>query len=139
MLLAPLLEASPAIQLHAFAAMSAVVLGAVQLAGPKGTLPHRLVGSVWVALKLIVSISAFLKVWGSWSPIHLLAIFTLVMLPIAVWRAHTHAVAQHWRAMQGLYLGALIVAGLFAFWPGRHHACRAVQRDEACAVRGDMI
>jgi uncharacterized membrane protein len=121
--LAPLLQASPAIQLHAFAAMGALVLGAVQLAAAKGTTPHRAVGSIWVALMLAVCISAFfihqLRIWGPWSPIHLLAIFTLAVLPIAVWRAHRHAVAQHRRAMLGLFFGALVIAGLFTLWPGR--------------------
>jgi uncharacterized membrane protein len=105
--LAPLLHASPAIRLHAFAAMGAFVLGTVQLAAPKGTLPHRTVGWVWVVLMLVVSISAFsiheLRIWGQWSPIHLLAIFTLAMLPVAVWRAHKHEVEQHRRAMLGLF------------------------------------
>jgi uncharacterized membrane protein len=121
--LAPLLQASPAIQFHAFAAMGALMLGAVQLSAPKGTLPHRIVGSIWVLLMHVVSISTFfihqLRIWGQWSPIHLPAIFTLMMLPVAVWRAHKHAVVQHRRAMQGLFFGALIIAGLFTFWPGR--------------------
>jgi hypothetical protein len=39
--LAPLLDAAPAIPLHAFAAMTAFALGVVQFAAPKGTLPHR--------------------------------------------------------------------------------------------------
>lgn len=123
MTFAPLLQASPSIQLHAFAAMGAFALGTVQLAAPKGTVPHRIVGSIWVLLMLVVSISAFfiheLRIWGPWSPIHLLAIFTLVMLPIAVWRAHKHAVEQHRRAMLGLFFGALVIAGLFTFLPGR--------------------
>jgi len=121
--LAPLLQASPGIQVHAFAAMAAFAVGVVQLAAPKGTTPHRIVGSVWVLLMLIVSISAFfiheLRTWGPWSPIHLLAIFTLVMLPLAVWQAHRHAVKLHRRAMLGLFLGALVIAGLFTFLPGR--------------------
>jgi uncharacterized membrane protein len=121
--LAPLLHANLAIQLHAFAAMGAFALGAIQLAAPKGTFQHRTVGAIWVALMLIVSISAFfihqLKIWGPWSPIHLLAIFTLAMLPVAVWKAHRHAVAQHRRAMLGLFFGALVIAGLFTFWPHR--------------------
>jgi uncharacterized membrane protein len=120
---APLLAASPSIQLHAFAATGAFLLGAVQLAAPKGTLPHRIVGSVWVLLMLVVGITAFfihqLRIWGPWSPIHLLAIFTLVMLPVAVWRAHQHAVEQHRRAMLGLFFGGLVIAGLFTFMPGR--------------------
>ena len=36
MSLAPLLAAAPEIQLHAFAALAAFVLGGVQLAAPKG-------------------------------------------------------------------------------------------------------
>lgn len=123
MTLAPLLQAAPAIQLHAFAAMTAFALGVVQLAAPKGTLPHRTLGWIWVVLMLGVSVSAFfihqLRLWGAWSPIHLLAIFTLTMLPVAVWAAHRHQVNRHRRAMIGIFLGALVIAGLFTFVPGR--------------------
>jgi uncharacterized membrane protein len=50
MSLAPLLDAAPAIPLHAFAAMTAFALGVVQFAAPKGTLPHRTIGWIWVCL-----------------------------------------------------------------------------------------
>ena len=123
MTLAPLLDATPAIQVHAFAAVSAFVLGVVQLTAPKGTIPHRTVGWIWVTLMVVVSVSAFfihqLRVWGPWSPIHLLAIFTLVMLPIAVMAARRHDVPGHRRAMLGLFAGALVIAGIFTFYPGR--------------------
>ncbi|HWB44743.1 MAG TPA: DUF2306 domain-containing protein [Hyphomicrobiaceae bacterium] len=123
MTLEPLLHATPAIQFHAYAAVAAFVLGAVQLAAPKGTVPHRVVGAVWVLLMVIVSVSAFfvheLRLWGPWSPIHLLAIVTLATLPIAVWRAHMHDVPQHRRIMLSLFFGALVVAGIFTFVPGR--------------------
>ena len=123
MTLAPLLAASPAIQFHAFAAMAAFGLGIVQLAAPKGTLPHRTIGWIWVALMVVVSVSAFfihqIRLWGPWSPIHLLAIFTLIVLPIAVWRAHNHAVRMHRNAMVSLFIGALVVAGAFTLLPGR--------------------
>jgi uncharacterized membrane protein len=121
--LAPLLNATPAIQVHAFAAMTAFALGVVQLSAPKGTFPHRTIGWIWVILMLIVSISAFfvhqLRIWGPWSPIHLLAIFTLVMLPLAVLAARRHDVPRHRSAMLGLFIGALVIAGLFTFYPGR--------------------
>ena len=121
--LAPLLNASPAIQLHAFAAMAAFALGAVQLAAPKGTLPHRSMGWIWVVLMATVCLSSFfihaLRLWGAWSPIHLLSIFTLIVLPFAVWQAHRHNVPRHRKAMIGLFSGALVVAGIFTFWPGR--------------------
>jgi len=123
MTLAPLLAASPAIQMHAFAALAAFALGAVQLTAPKGTIPHRLFGWLWAGLMLTVVLSSFfiheIRLWGPWSPIHLLSIFTLVMLPMAVWRARRHDVRRHQRAMVGLFAGALVIAGLFTFLPGR--------------------
>jgi uncharacterized membrane protein len=60
MTLAPLLDASPAIQIHAFAALSAFALGIVQLSAPKGTIPHRTVGWSWVALMFTVAVTAAL-------------------------------------------------------------------------------
>jgi len=123
MSLAPLLDAAPAIPLHAFAAMAAFVLGLVQFAAPKGTLPHRTIGWIWVALMAVVAASSFwihqIRLVGPFSPIHLLSIFTLVMLPIAVWRTHTHRVAAHRWTMIFIFTGALVVAGLFTLLPGR--------------------
>jgi uncharacterized membrane protein len=123
MSVAPLLEAAPAIPLHAFAAMAAFVLGLVQFAAPKGTLPHRTIGWIWVGLMAVVAASSFwihqIRLVGPFSPIHLLSIFTLVMLPLAVWRAHTHRVADHRRIMIMTFVGALVIAGLFTLVPGR--------------------
>jgi uncharacterized membrane protein len=123
MSLAPLLDAAPAIWLHAFAAMSAFVLGLVQFAAPKGTLPHRSIGWVWVLLMVAVAISSFwvhqIRLVGPWSPIHLLSIFVLIMLPLAVWRAHRHQIPEHRRTMIAIFSGALVVAGLFTLLPGR--------------------
>lgn len=122
MSLAPLLDAAPAIPLHAFAAMSAFALGLVQFAAPKGTLPHRTIGWIWV-LMAAVAVSSFwihqIRLVGPWSPIHLLSIFTLAMLPLAVWNAHRHRVADHRRAMIAIFSGALVIAGLFTLLPGR--------------------
>ena len=119
----PLLEAAPVIQVHAFAAIAAFLLGVTQLAAPKGTLPHRIVGWAWAGLMLAIGVSALfiheIRLWGPWSPIHLIAIFTLIMLPIGVLRAHRHQVAAHRRTMLGLFIGGLVVAGLFTFVPGR--------------------
>jgi uncharacterized membrane protein len=121
--LAPLLNAEPAIQVHAFTALAAFALGVVQLSAPKGTLPHRTVGTVWVALMVVVAVSSFfiheLHVWGNWSPIHLLSIFTLAMLPLAVLHARRHRVDRHRNAMTAIFVGALVIAGLFTLAPGR--------------------
>src|SRR6266567_5725735 len=123
MSLAPLLDAAPAIPLHAFAAMAAFGLGLVQFAAPKGTLPHRTIGWIWVLLMASVAISSFwintIRMVGPFSPIHLLSIFTLIMLPLAVWRAHAHRVTDHRLIMILLFIGALVVAGLFTLVQGR--------------------
>src|SRR6267142_2135861 len=114
MTLAPLLNASPIIQVHAFAAMAAFALGLVQFAAPKGTLPHRTIGWIWVALMTTIAVSSFwihqIRLVGPFSLIHLLSIFTLVMLPLAVLAAHRHNVTRHRKAMISIFLGALVIA-----------------------------
>ena len=121
--LSPLLDAAPVIQIHAFAAIAAFVIGAVQLSAPKGTIPHRLVGWLWAVLMLTVAISTLfiheIRFWGPWSPIHLLSILVLVTLPLAVLHARRHDVRQHRMAMLMLFTGALVIAGVFTFLPGR--------------------
>jgi uncharacterized membrane protein len=123
MSLAPLLDAAPAIPLHAFAAMAAFVLGIVQLTAPKGTLPHRTLGWIWVGLMAFVAVSTFwihqIRLWGPWSPIHLLSIFTPIMLVVAVVAARSHHVRAHKITMMSIFAGALIIAGLFTLVPGR--------------------
>jgi uncharacterized membrane protein len=123
MSLAPLLNSEPVVQLHAFAAMAAFGLGLVQFIAPKGTLPHRTIGWIWVSLLMTIAVSSFwihsIRLVGPFSPIHLLSIFTLIMLPLAVLAAHRHDVARHRRAMTSIFFGALVIAGLFTFVPGR--------------------
>jgi uncharacterized membrane protein len=123
MTLTPLLEAPVAIQVHALAAMAALTLGLAQLALPKGTIGHRSMGWSWVLLMLIVALSSFLihqiRLWGPWSPIHLLSILTLVTLPLAVEYARRGNVANHQWTMLSLFVGGLVVPGAFTFLPGR--------------------
>ena len=123
MTLAPLLNASIAIQLHAFAAIAAFALGLMQFARRKGTFSHRTFGWIWVMLMLIVAISSFwihdIKLWGIWSPIHILSVVTLVNLPLGVWMARKHNVRAHRYWMLGIFAGALVIAGIFTFVPGR--------------------
>jgi uncharacterized membrane protein len=92
--LAPLLDAPSVIQVHAFAAMTAFGLGIVQISAPKGTLPHRTIGWIWVALMTVIAVSSFwihgYRIIGPFSPIHFLSIFTLAMLPLAVLHARRH-------------------------------------------------
>jgi uncharacterized membrane protein len=123
MSLEPLLHASPVIQIHAAFATLALLLGALQLFRKKGDPVHRRVGTVWVVLMAIVAGSGLfiwtIRVWGPFSPIHLLSIFVLVMLWRGVAAARRHDIATHMKTMQGTYLFGLIITGLLTFVPGR--------------------
>src|SRR5882757_614403 len=131
MSLTPLLNAAPEVQVHAFAAMSAFALGIVQLAAPKGTLPHRTLGWVWVVLMLVISGSSFLihgiRMWGPWSPIHLLSVFTPIMLVIAVLAARAPHVRAHKITMMSLFAGALVPRATVHAGAGADHAYRPVR------------
>lgn len=123
MSLGPLLAAPPPIPWHAFAAFAALAIGGAQLALPKGTPRHRIVGYVWAALMLVIAISSFwiqqIRLFGRFSPIHLLSILVLVTVPLAVWHARNHRVVRHRKAMTALYIFALVGAGIFTLLPGR--------------------
>lgn len=123
MTLDPLLSASPAIQIHAFAAILAFVLGALVLFRRKGDRWHRVGGRVWVAAMLVVCLSSFfihtIRTFGPFSPIHLLSIGTPVALWFGVRHARMRNIIAHMRTMQITYVGALVIAGGFTFLPGR--------------------
>ena len=123
MSLGPLLSAPPPIPWHAFAALAALALGGAQLALPKGTTRHRVMGYAWAALMLVIAISSFwiqqIRLIGPFSPIHILSILVLITVPLAVWHAHRHRVAKHRRVMISLYVFALIGAGVFTLLPRR--------------------
>jgi uncharacterized membrane protein len=121
--LGPLLAAPAMVQLHAGAALSALVLGALQFALPKGVRAHRVIGWAWVALMAAVAVSSF-WITGVAGPhrfswIHGLSAYVLLMLPLAVLAARRRQVPRHRAAMAGLFLGALVVAGAFTLLPGR--------------------
>jgi uncharacterized membrane protein len=121
--LTPLLDAAPIIRFHAAFAFAAIGLGAVQLLAPKGTLPHRTMGWAWaIVMILVAGTSLFIhtiRMWGPWSPIHLLSLFTLGVVPLAVLQARQHNVRAHRLAMLSIFTLALILTGLFTLAPGR--------------------
>src|SRR5271165_6696622 len=123
MTLAPLLNASPAIQVHAYLAFLALGLGAAQFALPKGVALHRVMGWSWaLAMIGVAGVSFFIhtiRTWGPWSPIHLLSVFTLAMVPLAVFAGRRGRIENHRWSMISLYTLALVVTGLFTLWPGR--------------------
>lgn len=120
--LAPFMAAGWIVQLHVIAAITALVLGAVQLVAPKGTLPHRTLGYGFAILMLTVAITAiFIREinQGDFSFIHIFVPLTLLGLFGMIANARQMKVDKHRNAVMGLFFGALILPGLFAFMPGR--------------------
>ena len=116
-----LLAAQPVvIQLHVVAALSALLIGTVLLLGVKGTTLHRTLGWTWVVAMATVAISSFfIRTSGNFSWIHLLSGWTVIALPMAVFAARRHNIKAHRGGMTGLFVGGLLIAGLFTFAPGR--------------------
>ncbi len=113
-------DVSWALYLHVGTVIPALFLGAPVLLMKKGNSLHKALGRIWVALMVTTSISSF---WlqgltGSIGPIHIFSVVTLVSIPLGIYHIRTGNVAAHQRAMTGPYIG-LLIAGLFAFTPGR--------------------
>jgi uncharacterized membrane protein len=120
--LGPIVHASLAVQVHLATVIPSFLIGTILVLGPKGKLPHRILGWAFTVLMTITAISALMIPAHGPARFSLLYIFsfmTLASLPLAVWSARRHNVARHSRTMLGLYLGGLVFAGLLAFLPGR--------------------
>jgi uncharacterized membrane protein len=115
---------TPLIATHAFAALTSLLLGAWQLfLSPKGTPIHRLVGRVWVASMVFVSVSSF---WireirdGQFSFLHILSVVTIVTVTLGLIDARRGRINSHVGNMRGSWIG-LSVAFIFAVTvPARH-------------------
>lgn len=118
-----LLAQTNPIPAHAIVAMLAIILGAWQLIVKKGGKLHQLVGYVWVLLMLYVCMSSFwihtLKIFGPFSPIHLLSVFTVWTLYEAIRAARNNNILKHKRMMLLLYFLGLVITGLFTLLPNR--------------------
>ena len=104
-------------------AMIAIILGGIQLSMKKGGAIHKLLGRIWVGLMLIVAITSFfiheIRLWGAYSPIHLLSLWTIFILGVGIYYARVGNIKRHKQVMIALYFFALILTGFFTLMPGR--------------------
>lgn len=111
------------ISVHALVALVAMGAGAVQLASPKGTTPHKAVGYLWVGAMCVVAVSSFwiheFRWWGPFSIIHVLSILVIATLVYSVGAIRRGRVAAHRNSMIQLYVLALLLTGAFTLVPGR--------------------
>ena len=119
----------PEIQIHWVTVSLAFVLGLIIFSLKKGTRFHKALGWGYVTLMTVTMVAAFfIRSPGGYtlgpglsgfSLIHLFIPFTAFGLAgalIAIKRGKTR---HHARGMIVTFLGALVIAGLFTFLPGR--------------------
>ena len=124
--LAPLLEASPAVQLHAAAGTAALVLGAVRLVLPGGGRLEQVLGWSFLAVLVIAALSALSlsrpaagpSVLGV-TPHHGFILLALAGAGAAVLAAHKGDQLGRQRIVSATFAGVLLMAGLFELAPGR--------------------
>ncbi|MCA8886105.1 MAG: DUF2306 domain-containing protein [Hyphomonadaceae bacterium] len=115
-------RASWIVKLHVASALAAFVIGSAILLQRKGSGLHKTLGWAWVFAMASTAISS-LWITGlngdSWSLVHLLSGWTIIALPMGVWAIRNRKVQIHRRAMTGMFVGGLLVAGALTFIPGR--------------------
>ncbi|MBV8970654.1 MAG: DUF2306 domain-containing protein, partial [Sphingomonadaceae bacterium] len=109
--------------LHLAMVSLALLLTPAMLLRRKGTRAHRVLGYVWAAAMVgTAALSLVFRTgaphgWGVFtgdvSPVHILSVVVLVLVPMTVNAARRHDVAGHRRGIRGLVIGALLVAGFF--------------------------
>lgn len=110
---------TPTVAIHLAAVVPALAIGAVMLALRKGTGAHRLLGRLWAGLMLIGAVSSlWIRNDGHFSGVHLLSLWVLFSLAMAIYSIRGGNVRRHQGFMVGTYIG-LIVAGTLAALPGR--------------------
>jgi uncharacterized membrane protein len=120
---------SPALIIHLFAALGALVLGPLalwaRLLGRQRPRLHRAFGYAWVTLMIITAVSAlfissvFSWNWAGFSFIHLLIPVTLLSLVASFWALARGNIRAHRYGMISLYVNACLIAGAFTLLPGR--------------------
>ncbi|HSW18320.1 MAG TPA: DUF2306 domain-containing protein [Ramlibacter sp.] len=124
------MELTPVIAVHMTAALAAIALGPVALwarrQGAARPRLHRAFGYAWVTLMIVAALSAmFIRNFHApnllgYTPIHLLVPVVFGILTLSFMKLARGNVKGHRRMMQGLYVGACVVAGAFTLLPGRY-------------------
>ena len=112
--------------LHLGTVVPAFALGAIQLLRHKGTPSHKLLGKIYMVLMLATGLITlampaqvgpqFLHHFGF---IHIFSLLALINVPVAYYAARSGNIKLHRANMISLYVGGILIAGAFAFSPGR--------------------
>ena len=124
------MQLTPLITVHLSAALAAFAIGPVAVWARRGGTQrarlHRAFGYAWVTLMIAAALTAlFIRDFrlpniAGFTPLHALVPATLLSLFVAFRKLAQGDIRGHRTWMQGLYVGGCIVAGAFAFMPGRY-------------------
>lgn len=106
------------IWVHLATIMVALALTPIMLMRARGDTLHRRLGWLWAVAMFGTAVDSFFVHVSNphgFSIIHLLSIFTLIQVPLIVQAARTHNMVRHRRAVRGMVIGALLIAGFFTF------------------------
>lgn len=120
--LEPIIDAGLAIQIHVAAALTTFAIGLALLSAPKGFRFHKTSGWIWVVSMAVTALSSFFLtgLMGKWySPIHALSAWTMIGLPFGIAAIRRKNLKKHRETMTGMFVGGMLIAGLFSFLPGR--------------------
>lgn len=112
--------------LHLLTVGPAALIGIYLFLRRKGTAIHKLLGKIYMVLMLLTGlITLFMpaaigsRLFGHFGFIHLFSLLTLYAVPSAFLAARRGNIVAHKSAMLGLFIGGVLIAGTFAFIPGR--------------------
>jgi uncharacterized membrane protein len=111
---------------HLGTILPAFVIGTILLFLRKGTALHKTLGKIYMPLMLITAvITLFMpavvgpRFFGHFGFIHAFSLLVLYSVPAAFINARRGNIPAHRGAMLGVYFGGILIAGSFAFMPGR--------------------
>jgi uncharacterized membrane protein len=112
--------------IHLTTVASAFLIGTTLLLMKKGTSLHKLLGRIYMPLMLVTAVVTLFmpakvgpSLAGHFGFIHIFSAMVLYSVPTAYIHARRGNIAKHRSAMIGLYVGGMLIAGSFAFMPGR--------------------
>jgi uncharacterized membrane protein len=112
--------------LHLATVVPAFAIGALQLLRRKGTPVHRFLGKIYMLSMLATAFITLLmpaevgpRFLGHFGFIHGFSLLALVNVPFAYLAVRRGNIRAHRAAMIWLYVGGILIAGTFAFSPGR--------------------
>ena len=111
---------------HLATVLPAFAIGTYLMVARKGNSHHRLLGKVYMGLMLLTAvITLFMPaqvgptLLGHFGFIHVFSASVFITVPRAYLAARRRDRRTHLGNMVGLYVGGLLIAGAFAFAPGR--------------------